>query len=324
MKKIIEVKGLKKSFGRGSKRIEAVKDLSFDVYENEVFGFLGPNGAGKTTSLRMITGLLQPDAGEVIIKGYNRNTNDKSLRKIIGMIPQSPTFYDDLTVKENLFFIAKLYDMPNHLAKKRIESLTLEIGLDDKFNSLARNLSGGQKRRLNLILGLVHDPEIIICDEPTPGLDPQSRVTVWKFIKSLPDAGKTVILSTHYMEEADRLSNRVAIIDYGKLLILDTPSKLKASVGAGDLAEIQLTESQGKISGIDLARQLKTFDPEIPIQKSTYDDSFLTIQGLNLIPKLSQILAFIERQDFSVHNLQIRGTTLEDVFIDLTGRQLRS
>ena len=324
MKKIIEVRNLSKSFGRGTKKIEAVNGLTFDVYEKEIFGFLGPNGAGKTTSLRMITGLLEPEAGQVLIKGSSKISHDKSLKRIIGLIPQFPTYYDDLTVKENLLFIAKLYDIPNQLAKTRIEELTLEIGLKDKFNALARNLSGGQKRRLNLILGLVHDPEIIICDEPTPGLDPQSRVIVWDFIKELPKSGKTVILSTHYIEEADKLSNRVAIIDYGKLLVLDKPEKLKASIGAGDLAEIYLEDSKSTISGFDLARNIKGFDPNIPIQRCEFEEGSLSIQGLNLIPKLSQILTFIERQKFEIHNLHIRGTTLEDVFINLTGRRLRS
>jgi ABC-2 type transport system ATP-binding protein len=275
MKKIIEVKDISKSFGRGSKKVEAVKGLTFDVYENEIFGFLGPNGAGKTTSLRMITGLLEPDGGEVLINGSSNISDNKPLKRIIGLIPQSPTFYDDLTVKENLSFIARLYDIPSPLTKNRIEELTTEIGLEDKLNALARTLSGGQKRRLNLILGLVHDPEIIICDEPTPGLDPQSRVIVWDFIKRLPEAGKTVILSTHYIEEADKLSNRVAIIDYGKLLVLDSPDQLKASIGTGDSAQIELLEPQGQISGIELAEQLKNFDVGITIQKSEFQDNLL-------------------------------------------------
>ena len=245
LKKVIEVKALEKTFGKGKNKVHAVRGISFDIYEREIFGFLGPNGAGKTTSLRMIVGLLSPDAGEVTILGKNPKKDGKKLKNVLGIIPQTPTYYEDLTVEENLTFLAKIYDIPKSLAKERIDSLISQIGLEEKRKAITKSLSGGQKRRLNLILALVHDPKIVLCDEPTPGLDPQSRVAVWNFIRDLPKQGKTVILTTHYMEEADRLSNRVAIIDNGKILVLDTPEALKSSIGEGDLVEIEITDHRG-------------------------------------------------------------------------------
>ncbi len=324
LKKIIEVKALKKTFGKGTNKVHAVQGISFDIYDQEIFGFLGPNGAGKTTSLRMIVGLLRPDAGEVTILGKNPHKKDKSLKNVLGIIPQTPTFYEDLTVEENLWFLAKIYDIPKILAKDRIDSLISQIGLEEKRKTITKNLSGGQKRRLNLILALVHDPKIVLCDEPTPGLDPQSRVAVWNFIRNLPKQGKTVILTTHYMEEADRLSNRVAIIDNGKILVLDTPKNLKSSIGEGDLVEIELAGQPREKELKPLAAKLAALEPPLPIEDITISQNSLTIRALDLIPKLSRILAFIEKQNFKVSNLSLRGTTLEDVFINLTGRRLRS
>ncbi|MHA1977574.1 MAG: ABC transporter ATP-binding protein [Candidatus Hodarchaeales archaeon] len=324
MKKVIEVKNLEKTFGKGKNKVHAVKGITFDIYEQEIFGFLGPNGAGKTTSLRMIIGLLRPDSGKVSILGINPNLAGNKLKNVLGIIPQTPTYYEDLTVEENLWFLAKIYNIPKLQAKKRIDSLILRIGLEEKRKTITKTLSGGQKRRLNLILALVHDPEIILCDEPTPGLDPQSRVIVWDFIRNLPKQGKTVILTTHYMEEADRLSNRVAIIDNGKILVLDTPKQLKSSIGEGDLVEIEITGQPGENELKSLTEKLVALEPSLPFEDISISHNTVTIRALDVVPKLSKILAFIEKQNFNVGNLALRGTTLEDVFINLTGRRLRS
>jgi ABC-2 type transport system ATP-binding protein len=322
LNKIIEVNNLHKSFGKGSNRVDAVRGISLHINENEIFGFLGPNGAGKTTSLRMIIGLLKPDSGYVKILGVDPNKNGNEIKRKLGIIPQTPTFYEDLTVMENLDFITKIYDVPSNIAKKRIDTLIERIGLVDKRNALAKTLSGGQKRRLNLILGIVHDPQIILCDEPTPGLDPQSRMIVWDFIKKLPSEGKTVILTTHYMEEADRLSNRIAIIDHGEILVLDTPHKLKASIGKGDLVEIDLRGSKSQINGIITI--LKDPALELHIEDVLFLNNKLMIRALDIVPKLNRILNCIENEGISdIDNLSIRSTTLEDVFIHLTGRRLR-
>ncbi len=319
VKNIIEVSNLKKYFGRGDKLVKAVDGISLEIHEKEIFGFLGPNGAGKTTSLRMIIGLLKPDVGEVSIMGNNPYKNGKKLKRELGIIPQSLTFYTDLTVEENLWFLAKIYDLPKDLAKDRIDSLISKVGLDEKRKQLARTLSGGLQRRLNLILGLIHDPSIILCDEPTPGLDPQSRAVVWDFIRDLPNQGKTVILTTHFMEEADRLSDRVAIIDNGKILVLDTPQKLKASIGEGDLVEFTLfRDDQHHLEKI--SNLLKGYNG---IVDSFVSSGRIVIRALDVVPRLSKILNYMESENAVIENMKIRSTTLEDVFINLTGRALR-
>lgn len=317
MSNIIEVRDLKKYFGKGEKLVKAVDGISLEIRENEIFGFLGPNGAGKTTSLRMIIGLLKPDAGDITINGQDPHKNGKELKKMLGIIPQSLTFYNDLTVEENMWFLAKIYDIPKEEAKNRIDLLISKVGLEEKRKHLAKNLSGGLQRRLNLILGLVHDPKIILCDEPTPGLDPQSRVAVWEVIKELPGQGKTVILTTHFMEEADRLSDRVAIIDHGKVLVLDTPKKLKSFIGEGDLVEFSLNE-EGNLE--TLVESLKTFEG---IEDAYISSGYVVIRALDVVSRLSRILNFIESHDWTVENMAIRSTSLEDVFINLTGRALR-
>ncbi len=322
METIIEVEGLYKSFGKGVNRVEAVRGITLQIHKNEIFGILGPNGAGKTTSLNMIIGLLKPDLGSVRIFGTDPNKNGKEIKRKLGIIPQNPTYYEDLTVKENLEFLANIYDIPTDIATTRIKNLIKQVGLEEKEKALAKTLSGGQKRRLNLILGLVHDPEIILCDEPTPGLDPQSRIIVWDLLKQLPNEGKTVILTTHYMEEADRLSNRIAIIDHGEILVLDTPQKLKASIGKGDLVELELKASESQIEQIIVV--LTNPELNFHIEDAYWLNNKLFVRALDLVPKLNSILNCIEDQGISsIDNLSIRSTTLEDVFIHLTGRGLR-
>jgi ABC-2 type transport system ATP-binding protein len=267
----------------------------------------------------MIIGLLKPDSGDITIMGHDPHKNVKDIKKQLGIIPQSLTFYNDLTVEENLWFLAKIYDLPKELAKLRIDSLLKKVGLEDKRKHLARTLSGGLQRRLNLILGLVHDPSIVLCDEPTPGLDPQSRVAVWDFIRELPSQGKTVILTTHFMEEADRLSDRIAIIDQGKILVLDTPRNLKTSIGEGDLVEFTLSNDEKKYLE-KISRLLKDFNG---IEDASVTSGRITIRALNVVPRLSRIMNYIEKEGAKVENMEIRSTTLEDVFINLTGRALR-
>ena len=220
MPPIIEVQKLRKYFGKGADLVRAVDGISLNIQEGEIFGFLGPNGAGKTTSLRMIIGLLKPNSGGVKILGKDPFSNGKQLKRQLGIVTQDVVMYEDLTVEENLWFLSNIYEIPKAVATKRIDNLISQMGLEDKRNAQAKTLSGGLRRRLNLILGLIHDPTIVLCDEPTPGLDPQSRLAVWEFIQKLPEQGKTVILTTHFMEEADRLCDRVAIIDHGKILFL--------------------------------------------------------------------------------------------------------
>lgn len=317
MPHIIEVQKLRKYFGKGADLVRAVDGISLNIQEGEIFGFLGPNGAGKTTSLRMIIGLLKPDSGGVKILGKDPFSNGKQLKRQLGIVTQDIVMYEDLTVEENLWFLANIYKIPKAVATTRIDNLIFQMGLEDKRNARAKTLSGGLRRRLNLILGLIHDPTIILCDEPTPGLDPQSRLAVWEFIQKLPEQGKTVILTTHFMEEADRLCDRVAIIDHGKILVLDTPETLKASIGEGDSIEVELVDP----SLLDSTSNAFTDDEGI--EYSRVIGGAIVIRGKALVSKLNRILSKIESLA-EIRNVKLRRTTLEDVFIHLTGRRLRN
>ena len=248
METIIKIEKLKKKYGE----LTAVDGISFDINRNEIFGLLGPNGAGKTTTISMICGLLPVTEGEITFT----NCNDKDKKSMIGYCPQENIFYPKLTCLEQLQFMGKMYGMPSNNVKYRAASLLNLLGLSDKSHVRASKLSGGMKRRLNICLALVHDPEILILDEPEAGLDPQSRILVRDFIKSYSKQ-KTVILTTHNMDEADRLSDRVAIIDHGKLLLLDTPDNLKKTVGEGDILELVLENSN--------ENSMKTFSESIKL-----------------------------------------------------------
>ena len=321
----IEVRDLKKTFGKGENKVEAVRGVTLQVHKGEIFGFLGPNGAGKTTSLRMMVGLLSPTAGEVVIFGRDPKVREHQsyIKEKIGIIPQEVSLYLELTVEENLWFIANAYRIPPEEARLTIDKLIADMGLEEKRKALAKNLSGGMKRRLNLIMGLVHNPDLVLCDEPTPGLDPQSRVVVWEYIQSLPKQGKTVILTTHFMEEADRLSDRVAIIDHGKILILDSPKALKGSIGAGDLVEFQL-EDKTEEHLEKIASALREFNGGSTIEDVYLSSDRVIMRSKDVISNLSRILNHIEDRGAEVENMAIRNTTLEDVFIHLTGRALRN
>ncbi|MFW9856578.1 MAG: ABC transporter ATP-binding protein [Candidatus Thorarchaeota archaeon] len=318
----IKVSGLTKIFGKGEQQVKAVDNISLQINQGEIFGFLGPNGAGKTTSLRMMVGLLEPTKGEVEILGINPKEGQNEIKRVLGIIPQEISLYPELTVEENMKFLADAYKIPKEVAKERINRLIQALGLEDKRRTYVKNLSGGLKRRTNLIVSLIHDPDIILCDEPTPGLDPQSRVVVWDFIKNLKEKhGKTVILTTHFMEEADRLSDRVAIIDHGKVLVMDNPAKLKASIGEGDLLELELADANEE--------QLETFVNDLkgfgkPIEDAYSSGGRILVRALDIVRNLAKILNSIEDKGAVVENMSIRNTTLEDVFINLTGRALRN
>ncbi|HMB23817.1 MAG TPA: ABC transporter ATP-binding protein, partial [Anaerolineales bacterium] len=235
MTTVLQAQSLTKRYGE----VTAVNDLSLEVCEGEVFGLLGPNGAGKTTSINMICGLLKPDAGQVTVRGKVITNGDASIRARVGVCPQNIVLWGQLTCIEQMQFIGEMYGMRGKAARDRGEKLLKELDLVEKKDKLARTLSGGMQRRLNLAMALVHDPEIIVLDEPEAGLDPQSRVLVREYVKSLARQ-KTIILTTHNMDEADRMADRVAIIDQGRLLVVDTPEALKHTVGEGDVLEIDL------------------------------------------------------------------------------------
>lgn len=308
---VIKVSNLKKTFGD----LTAVDGLSFDVYKGEIFGFLGPNGAGKTTSINMICGLIEPTAGEVTILG-NGNRKKTDIKSHIGVCPQENIFWPKLTCFEQLVFMGEMYGMTGKPVRTRSRELLEWMGLQEKANVLAYKVSGGMKRRLNICLALIHDPEILILDEPEAGLDPQSRILVRNFIKNLAKE-KTIILTTHNMDEADRLADRVAIIDYGKLLLLDTPGNLKKSIGEGDILEIILDKNEQEDPG-------KMIDSLLEIcEQVNLSDVSLIVKAKNLIGSVAEITNRIKKHGFKINEMTMRENTLEDVFIHLTGRKLR-
>ncbi len=310
---VLQIQGLTKRYGS----LVAVKNLTLEVYEGEVFGFLGPNGAGKTTSINMMCGLLKPDVGQVGLFGVPITSGDADLRARVGVCPQDIVLWGRLTCLEQLQFIGQMYGLSPQEARRRGEQLLEELDLLDKRHKQAHTLSGGMQRRLNLALALVHDPDIVVLDEPEAGLDPQSRVKVREYIRSLARK-KTVILTTHNMDEADRLADRVAIIDHGELLVLNTPDALKRSIGEGDVLEISLDGQLDNAAKAQAALAHLSHQATVNIAHG-----ILTLRTLNVVRMLPVILEALSGAGVQCGEVRLRESTLEDVFIQLTGRRLR-
>lgn len=300
---VIELKDIVKVYD-GEKVLDG---LNLTIFQGEIFGFLGPNGAGKTTSINIMTGIVKPNSGSVNIHNYSKTD--------IGMCPQDIILWNHLTCYENLYTMGSMYDIPKAELKRRIDEILNKLLLSDKKNKIVEDLSGGMKRRMNIAMATVHNPKLLILDEPSEGLDPQSRRILWDYIKYQKSLNNTIILTTHLMDEADILSDRIAIIDHGKLLQLDTPDNLKSSIGSGDILEIKIRNN------IDnTADKLKNLDY---IKTVTINDNILILNLLNASNKLPEILKIIDENNSNLENIIIRQNTLEDVFIELTGRQLR-
>ncbi len=316
----LRISDLTKSFGD----LIAVDRLSLEVRRGEIFGFLGPNGAGKTTTIRMMCGLLVPDSGSVEILSGGTYFSKALASSMIGLSPQSIVIWETLTCLEQLTFMARVYNLDRVLARRRSMDLLEAFGLQEKRNKLGKTLSGGMQRRLNIALALVHQPEILFLDEPQAGLDPQSRVMVREYIRSL--AGKTtVILTTHDMEEAEKLSDRICIIDRGRLLVLDTVESIKDRLGEGDLIEIEVEGEPGRAAD-DLQNMESWMKDSGLVPSSTplvIKDRSLTCVSTQATSVLPQILQEVDRRGFRIGRLRVRQKTLEDVFIHLTGRGLR-
>lgn len=309
---ILTIRNLRKTFGE----LEAVRDLTLELNQGEVFGFLGPNGAGKTTTIRMVCGLLQSSGGEVEVGGVNVAGDPSALRRHIGLCPQELVIWDTLTCTEQLTFLGTQYDLPRAKALIRAAELLEVLGLTEKANRMAGTLSGGMKRRLNLALALVHDPKLLVLDEPQAGLDPQSRILVREYIRSL-SGQKTVLLTTHEMDEADRLADRIGIIDHGRLLVLDTPEALKAEHAGGEVLEVRVGEGQEEL--------LVQFTPTLPpdVERLEGLPGTLRLAGPRLHHVIPILLKELSDKGLSPTDLSLREPTLEDVFITLTGRGLR-
>jgi ABC-2 type transport system ATP-binding protein len=309
MTAVLQTQSLTKKYGS----LTAVADLSLEVNEGEVFGLLGPNGAGKTTSINMMCGLLRPDSGQVVIHGKPITGGDADVRRRVGVCPQNIVLWGQLTCLEQMVFIGEMYGMKRKAVTQRSEQLLKDLDLTEKRDQRARTLSGGMQRRLNLAMALVHDPEILVLDEPEAGLDPQSRVLVREYVKSLARR-KTIILTTHNMDEAERMADRVAIIDHGKLLTVDTPEALKRTVGEGDVLEIETGEGS-------VGSALSAVSKIAPQVSST--NHTLVIRARGVVELLPAILDALHSVDAHPGEVRLRANTLEDVFISLTGRRLR-
>ncbi|CAM3368067.1 ABC transporter ATP-binding protein [Nocardioides dubius] len=296
----IEVSGLSMHYGD----LRAVDDVSFTVAEGEFFGILGPNGAGKTTTLEIIEGLRRPTSGEVRLLGESPWPRNASLLPRIGVQLQASAFFERLTAREQLHTFASLYGVPGRAADEWLE----RVGLADKADTRAEQLSGGQAQRLSIACALVHDPELVFLDEPTAALDPQARRNLWDLLSSLNDSGRTVVLTTHYMDEAETLCDRVGIMDSGRILRLDTPSALVRGLDAptrvvlahrvDDVAEV------ADVPGVERVDEA----PEGLVVTSSQP---------------AALLAWLARHE-ALEGIQVRGATLEDVFLDLTGREYRA
>jgi ABC-2 type transport system ATP-binding protein len=308
----IESIDLTKRFGE----LVAVDHINLEVHPGEILGFLGPNGAGKTTAIRMFCGLLKPDEGTILYNG--RSLHDlPDGKSLLGVCPQENVHWERLTCLEQLVFTGEMYDLSRKLAKSRSIRLLDQLGLAGQSGKQARKLSGGMKRRLNIALALVHDPAVLILDEPEAGLDPQSRISMREFIRSLAGT-RTIILTTHNMDEADRLSSRVAIINQGKILMVDTPEKLKHANGTNNTLQISIDKTIEQ-SGIERLKQLFPL-----IQKLTTDNGQLLVQCPDPLQLLPLLLETLNQAGFHAGEIKLRENTLEDVFISLTGKTLRS
>ena len=270
---IVNVKNLSKIF---DKEIVAVNNVSFQVKKGEIFGFLGPNGAGKTTTIKILTTLLQPTKGQVNIASFDVVKNPDGVRSSIGIVPQALTLDDDLKGMTNLLLSAKLYRVPDKIAKERANELLELVGLKDAARRDVSTYSGGMRKRLELIIGLIHNPKVLFLDEPTLGLDIQTRSVIWDYLKKLnKENGLTIFITTHYLEEADLLCDRIAIIDQGKVLIEDTPSNLKQKLG-GDIIEISVdshVKAKELISELDYVEKIDVVGEKLRIKAEKGDEA---------------------------------------------------
>ncbi|MCS7221734.1 MAG: ATP-binding cassette domain-containing protein [Anaerolineae bacterium] len=308
---MIKVEGLIKRYGN---RI-AVNGVSFCVQEGEIFGLLGPNGAGKTTTISILATLLPLDAGQVTIGGYDLGRKANQIKPLIGFVPQELALYPTLSAWDNLAFFGRIYGLRGAALKDRIAAVLDLVGLRDRAGEAVRTFSGGMKRRLNIAAGLIHQPRVLFLDEPTVGVDPQSRNFIFEHIERLKAGGMTIIYTTHYMEEAERLCDRVAIMDEGRILALDTPKALIGLLGGG-VIRIGLT-----------ADAIEALSPSIcalsHVQAISVQDGRLKIETSEARAALLELIELCNARDVPILSLEVLEPNLESVFLHLTGKRLR-
>jgi ABC-2 type transport system ATP-binding protein len=308
----LSVRSLRKTFGT----VVAVDGLDLDVRRGECFGLLGPNGAGKTTTIEICEGLTAPDSGDVEILGRRWSTHERELREMLGVQLQDTQLAEKLTVEETVRLFRSFYRRGHDVA----EVLGI-VQLEEKRRSRVGTLSGGQKQRLALACAIVGDPDLLFLDEPTTGLDPQSRRQVWDLVEHLKAAGRTLLLTTHYMEEAERLADRVAIVDHGRIIALGTPRELIASLGAEHVVEFAVAAPGGRHDGAALDES--ALAAVAGVRAARRVDHGFSLRVAHLHETMPALLAELERRDLALAELRTHTATLEDVFVSLTGRQLR-
>lgn len=310
MSNVIDVRDLTRKF----RELVAVDTLNFTVEQGEVFGLLGPNGAGKTTTLSMLCTILKPTSGTAIVNGYDITEHPSQVRRSIGIVFQEPSIDDRLTGRENLEMHADLYGVPKREQRKRIENVLELVELHDKADLLMRTYSGGMRRRLEIARGFIHYPKVLFLDEPTLGLDPQTRGHIWTYISELSEReGITIILTTHYMEEADNLCDRVAIIDYGKIVALDEPDRLKEAL-EGDIISVKtdaMKQLSAKLIGVGWVKESREENGQLKL---------VVKDGNAALPRVVEIAA---SSGIHIDSMSIHEPTLEDVFLNYTGREIR-
>ncbi|MCH7647710.1 MAG: ATP-binding cassette domain-containing protein [Nitrosopumilus sp.] len=309
----IEIKSLTKSFGD----VTAVNNISLSVKNGEIFGFLGPNGAGKSTTIMILTTLLKPTSGQALISGFDVATNAKQVRQNIGYVQQEITVDEYLTGRENLLLQAKLNHIPKNEIDKRIDEILTLIELTDKQDKTVVTYSGGMRKRLDIAGGLLHRPKVLFLDEPTVGLDIQTRRKIWQYIKKIHDEFKmTIFLTTHYMEEADQLCDRIGIIDDGKIQVIDSPENLKKAMG-NEVISLIFEEGENRDSFLSELEKIEF------VNKINKDGSKLTLfasNGTEVIPKIFQISS---KLNIKITSISLTQPTLDDVFISYTGHEIR-
>ena len=308
---IITVENLVKKYNGHT----AVDGVSFDINRGEIFGLLGPNGAGKSTLISMMCCLLESTSGKIIIEGFDIESEPFEIKKIIGVVPQEISLYHTLTAQENLLFYGKIYGLSGASLKNRVESLLEMVGLTDRAHDIIDGYSGGMKRRINIAVALLHNPKILFLDEPSTGVDPQSRRRIYDTIQELNRAGTTVLLTTHQMEDAEKLCHRIAIVDKGKLIALDTLQGLLDLVGENDIIYLMAKEFP--------ETAVKSIEKMNEVRKVSLDKDSMTIQLLHGRESLAQIIDILISAGTQVESIQIKEPDLETLFLHLTGTRLR-
>ena len=309
----IELKSIVKSFGD----VVAVNDITLSVKKGEIFGFLGPNGAGKSTTIMILTTLLKPTSGQALISGFDVMTDAKQVRESMGYVQQDTTVDEYLTGRENLLLQARLNHIPKGLVNKRIDDILELIELSEKQHKQVGTYSGGMRKRLDIAGGLLHRPQVLFLDEPTVGLDIQTRRKIWEYIKKIHDKyGITIFLTTHYMEEADKLCDRIGIIDGGEIQIIDSPENMKRAMGS-DVISVTLERDSDRSSFLSAIRGIKFVD------RINEDETEITLFATDGTDAISEIFQISSRLGVKIASISLTPPTLDDVFISYTGHEIR-